>query len=133
MAKDNPPADDPEQLRKILIVREHARADAWLRRDRRELEALLAPDYTEVSSLGRFDRRELLDTLFPAVTLHEFVMDEPVIRTSSGAAAVISYRSHESFTFNGKRTDGSFRVTATYTFDNKQYRLSSRTSTPLPE
>jgi hypothetical protein len=69
MADRNAASQDPEQLKKILILREQARADAWLRKDRRTLDALLAPDFVEINSLGRFDREDLFDRLFPILTL----------------------------------------------------------------
>jgi Domain of unknown function (DUF4440) len=124
-------SQDREHLRKILIVREHARADAWLRRDRRALDALLAPDFVEINSLGRFGKAELLDRLFPSLTLHEFTMEEPVIRTLSKNTAVISYRCHEAFTVNGRRTEGTFSVDATYAIDNNQYRLAMWQISPV--
>ena len=124
MADPNTTSKDPEQLKKILILREHARADAWLRKDRRALEALLAPDFVEVNSLGRFDRKDLLDRLFPALTLHEFTIEDAGIRITGENTAVLSYRCHERLTMEGKPTEGTFRVTATYTHDGKQYRLS---------
>jgi len=132
MATDSAASQDPGRLRKILIVREHARADAWLRRDRRALDALLAPDYVETNSLGRFGKKELLDRLFPALTLHAFVMDEPSVRLSKDNTAVIRYRCHEEFTLNGKRTEGTFSVTATYTLTGNQYRLSAWQIEPVP-
>jgi Domain of unknown function (DUF4440) len=124
MAKVNPAPGDPGQLRKILILREHARADAWLRKDRRALEALLAPDFVEINTLGRFGRRELLDELFPTLTLHGFTMEEPVVRISPDGTAVISYRCHEAFSVNGKKTEGTFSVTATYRPTTNQYKLA---------
>ena len=80
MSDRNTALQDPEQLKKLLVAREHARADAWLRKDRRALEALLAPDFVETSSLGRFGRQEVFDRLFPALTLHEFTIENPSIR-----------------------------------------------------
>jgi hypothetical protein len=124
MADRNTSTQDPEQLKKILVVREHARADAWLRKDRRALEALLDTDFVETSSLGRFTKAELLDRLFPNLTLHEFTMENPGIRITGEKSAVLSYRCHERYTVNGKRVEGSFRVFATYTRDGDQYRLS---------
>ena len=124
-------SQDREHIRKILIVREHARADAWLRRDRRALDALLAPDFLEINSLGRFGKAELLDRLFPLFTLHEFTMEEPVIRELSKNTAVISYRCHEVFTVNGRRTGGTFSVAATYAIDNNQYRLARLQISPV--
>jgi hypothetical protein len=115
---------DPEQLKKILVVREHARADAWLRKDQKSLEALLAPDYREISSIGDFSRTEVFSRLFPSLTLHSFTIDDPSLRITGEGTAVISYRCSESFTFEGKRFDGIFRVFATYSRENNQYRLT---------
>lgn len=124
MADRNAASQDPEQLKKILVLREHARADAWLRKDRRALEALLAPDFVEESSLGRFSREELLDRLFPVLTLHEFTIEDPGIRITGENTAVLSYRCRERLTAGKKLIEGTFRVFATYTRDGKQYRLS---------
>jgi hypothetical protein len=124
MAEKNDRQPDPEQLKKILVVREHARADAWLRKDRKALEALLAPDYREISSLGNFSRTEVFSRLFPSFTLHSFTIDDPSLRITDKQTVVISYRCNESFTFDGKRVDGIFRVFATYSRENNQYRLS---------
>lgn len=115
---------DPEQLKKLLLVREHARADAWLRKDRQALEALLAPDFVEINSLGTFTREELLDRLFPVLTLHEFVIADPSIRITGENTAVLSYRCYERLTVDGKLVEGTFRVFATYTRDRNQFRLS---------
>jgi hypothetical protein len=120
--KVRPP--DPEQLKKLLVVREHARADAWLRKDKKALEALLAPDYRETSDLGSFSRTEVLDRLFSALILHAFTIEEPSIRITGENTAVISYRCTEAFTKDGKRIEGVFRVFATYTREKNQYRLS---------
>jgi len=130
MVTDSTASQDPERLRKILVVREHARADAWLRRDRRALDALLAPDFVETNRFGRFERDELLDRLFPALTLNAFVMEEPAVRISANTTAIIRYRCHEEFTMNGERIKGTFSVTATYTFTDNQYRLSAWESSP---
>jgi len=124
MADPNAASKDPEQLMKLLVVREHARADAWLRKDRRALEALLAPDFLEINSLGRFSKAELLDWLFPNLTLHEFTMENPGIRIPGEKSAVLTYRCHQRYTVNGKRVEGTFRIFATYTRDGDQYRLS---------
>ncbi len=124
MADTNAASQDPEQLKKILVLREHARADAWLRKDRRALEALLAPDFVEVNSLGRFSKEELLDRLFPALTLHEFTIEDAGIRIIGENRAVLSYRCRERLTAGKNLIEGTFRVFATYTREGKQYRLS---------
>jgi hypothetical protein len=124
MTDRNAVSRDPEQLKKTLLVREHAHADAWLRKDRRALEALLAPDFMEINSMGSFTKEELLDRLFPALSLHKFTIEDPSIRVTGENTAVLSYRCYEQLTMDGKLIEGSFRVFATYTRDGKQYRLS---------
>lgn len=131
MAGLNVASLDPEQLKNILLLREHARADALFRRDRRALEVLLAPDFVEVNTLGRFTKEELLDRLFPVLTLHEFIIEEAGIRITGENTAVLSYRCHERLTVNGKQVEGTFRVFATYTKAENQYRLSAWEQRPV--
>jgi len=123
MGDRNAASQDPEQLKKILVLREHARADAWLRKDRRALEAHLAPDFVEKSSLGRFSKDELLDRLFPVLTLHEFTIEDANIRITGENTSVLSYRCRERLTAGKKLIEGTFHVFATYTRDGKQYQL----------
>ena len=115
---------DPEQLKRILLAREHARADAWLRKDRKALEALLSSDFVEINSAGRFDRNEVLDHLFPSRALHTFIIEDPSLRMTGDSTAELSYRCRESLTTDGKLTDGMFRVFATYRRYNNQYQLA---------
>jgi hypothetical protein len=121
----------PAQFQNYLVMREHARAGAWIRRDRRALEEVLAPGFVEINSFGRFTREELLDRLFPAVTLHEFVIEDPSVRITGENTAVLSYRCHERLTADKKETRGDFTVSATYTRDGNQYRLLVRECQPL--
>jgi hypothetical protein len=123
MADRNAASRDPEQLKKLLVLREHARADAWMRKDRRALEALLAPDFVEINHLGKFNREELLDRILPALTLYEFTIEDPSVRITGEKSAVLSYRCHEWLAVDGKRIEGTFRVFATYTRDRNQYRV----------
>jgi hypothetical protein len=125
MADQNAASQDPGQLKDLLIVREHARADALLRKDRRAFEALLAPDYVEINTLGRFTRDEFFDRLFPVLALHEFRIEDPVLKVKGENTAVLSYRCYERLTVDKKPVVGTFRVTATYVRDGKQYRLSA--------
>jgi hypothetical protein len=125
MADKNSASRDPEQLKDLLVVREHARADALLRKDWRAFESLLAPGFVEINTLGRFTKEELLGRLFPALTLHEFTIEDPVLQKNEENTAVLSYRCYERMTVDKKPVVGTFRVTATYTRDGKQYRLSA--------
>jgi hypothetical protein len=124
MTDQNAAARDAEQIKNLLVMREHARADALLRRDRRALDALLAPDFVEINSIGRFTKEELFDRLFPVLTLHEFIIEDPGIRITGENTAVLSYRCHERLTSGKKLIEGTFRVFATYTRDGMQYQLS---------
>jgi hypothetical protein len=130
MADQNAALRDPEQIKDLLVVREHARADALLRKDRRALESLLAPDFVEINTLGRFTREELLDRLFPVLNLHEFTIEDPVIRITGENTVVLSYRCYERLTVDKKPVVGTFHVSATYTRNGKQYRLSVWESRP---
>ena len=69
--------DDPGYLMSILVAREHARADALLRKERRALDALLAPDFVDIKSLGQFDLSSVLDTLLPLSIIRIFTINDP--------------------------------------------------------
>ena len=69
--------EDPTQLAKILLAHEKARARAWKEKNSRALEVLLAPDYLEITMLGRFSKKDILISLLPAISLHEFVISDP--------------------------------------------------------
>lgn len=124
---------DTEQVKGLLITREHARADAWMRKDRRAREALLGTGYVEVNSVGRFTRAELFGMLFPFITLHNFVMGEPQIRMYADKTAVLIYRCRERLTIGTEKKDGTFEVTATYTRNGKQFRLARWESRQVSE
>ena len=94
-------------------------------KDRRAFESLLAPEFVEINTLGRFTREEFLDRLFPVLTLHEFTIEDPDLQIKGENTAVLSYRCYERLTVDKKPVVGTFRVTATYTRDGKQYRLSA--------
>jgi hypothetical protein len=119
------------QFRNYLVMREHARAGAWIRRDRKALEDILAADYMEINPLGRFTREDLLDRLFPALLLHEFTIEDPEIRVTGENTVVLRYRCHERLTVDRKEIELDFRVSATYTRDGEHYRLAAWESLPL--
>lgn len=131
MTSRNAASQDPEQIKNLLLMREHARADAWLRKDRRALDALLAPDFVETSGLGRFTKAELLDRLFPVLTLHEYVIGTPVLTLPGEDTAVLTYRCTEHLTAGKRDIAGAFLVTATYAREGQQYRLKAWDSKPV--
>jgi hypothetical protein len=115
---------DPELLKKILGAREHAHADAWFRKDKKTLGALLSPDFVEINSSGRFSREEILERLFPTFTLHSFTIDDPVLKSTGENSAMLIYRCREAYSVNGKRSEGTFTVSATYRRQDNQYQLA---------
>lgn len=131
-APDQPkPIQDPEQLRNLLLVLEHARADAWLRHDRRALEALLAPEFIEINYSGRLSKDDLLIRLFPRVTLHTYTIEDPVLIIASETAAVLTYQCFEEFTLDTKKRKGTFHVAALYRTDGRQWKLAFWQITPF--
>jgi len=123
---------DTGRIKNMLIVLEHARADAWLRRDRKALDALLAPDFVEINTLGRFSKAEVLDKLLPVLVLHEFTIEAPVLTTEGSDTAVLEYRCHESFTFGKNPTEGEFLVHARYVREGTRFRLKTWEIKPVP-
>ena len=130
-AGDLDQANDPEALKNLLLVLEHARADAWLRQDPRALEPLLAPDFVEINYNGRMNRDELLARLFPRVTLHTFTIEGPALRIICETAAILSYECYEEFTLDGRKTKGTYSVSALYTRYGKQWKISQLQMTPF--
>ena len=90
--------DSPEQLLKILLAREHARADAYFRKDPRALDALLAPDYIEINNFGRFTRDDILKRIFPLFSLQSFAIETPQVRRTGKDTAEITYQCTEDIT-----------------------------------
>ena len=124
MSVTTPDSDSTEQLSKILLAREHARADAWFRKDRRALDALLAPDYREINNFGRFSREDILARIVPLLTLHSFAIDQPHVTRTGKDTAVITYRCTEDATLGKNRKSGTFPVTARYSFIGNRWKIS---------
>lgn len=122
---------DPDQLKNLLLVLEHARADAWLRKDRRALDSLLSPDFCEINYFGRLKKEDLLERFFSRMTLHTITIEDPLLRMVSDAAAILSYECYEEFTADGKRRKGYHTVAALYSWNGKQWKLALWQITPL--
>jgi hypothetical protein len=118
------PDYDNEQLLKILLAREHARADAWFRRDRRALDALLASDYREINNFGHFGREDILGRIFPLFTLHSFTIGGPHVTKTGNNTAVITYTCSQDATFGKIRKTGTFQVSAHYTLTKNLWKIS---------
>jgi hypothetical protein len=104
----------PTQLATILLAHEKARARAWKEKNSRALDVLLAPEYCEINGLGRFSKKEILASLLPSLTLHEFIISDPKLIVASPDAAILTYRCIEDLTTGWERITGTFHVAAHY-------------------
>ncbi|NLD57815.1 MAG: nuclear transport factor 2 family protein [Methanomicrobiales archaeon] len=122
---------DPTQLKNLLLVLEHARADAWFRRDRQALEALLAPDFIEINYFGRLSRDDLLQRCFPHMVLHTYTIEDPVLHRFGSETAALIYQCYEELTVDGRKMKGTYSVSALYCWDGKRWKLTLWQVTPL--
>jgi hypothetical protein len=126
----DPPGHDV-QLEKVIIAREHARADAWMRKNRQALDALLDDGYTEINTLGRFTKKEVLNTLVEGITLHSFSVSKPKLVDVADDVAALTYRCDETFTMGGDVQDVAAMVTALYIRHGTLWKLLLWQITPL--
>lgn len=124
--------EDPTQLATILLAHEKARARAWKEKNSRALEVLLAPDYLEITMLGRFSKKDILTCLLPTLSLHEFVLSDPKLVVASPDAAILTYRCIEDLTVSGQRITGTFHVAAHYAKRENKWLLLVWQITPFP-
>ena len=127
-----PQTEDPTQLATLLLAHEKARARAWKEKNSRALEVLLAPDSLEITMLGRFSKKDILTSLLPALSLHEFVISDPKLVVASPDAAILTYRCIEDLTVSGQRITGTFHVAAHYTRRENKWLLLVWQITPFP-
>jgi hypothetical protein len=106
--------ESPAQLATTLLAHEKARARAWKEKNSRALEVLMDTDSTEINMLGRFSKKEIISSLLPSLTLHEFIISDPKLIVASSDAAILTYRCIEDLTAGGKRITGTFHVAAHY-------------------
>lgn len=122
---------DPDQLKNLFLVLEHARADAWLRRDKRALEALLAPDFLEINTFGRFNRDDLIVRIFPRLVLQTFTIENPALLPLGDDTAALTYQCYEEHTVDARKIKGTFSVTSIYHWNGKKWRLTLWQVTPF--
>jgi len=127
-----PQTEDPTQLATILLAHEKARARAWKEKNSRALEVLLAPDYLEITMLGRFSKKDVLISLLPSLDLQEFIISDPKLVVASPDAAILVYRCIEDLTVSGQRITGTFSVAAHYTKRENKWLLLVWQITPFP-
>ena len=127
-----PQTEDPTQLATILLAHEKARARAWKEKNSRALEVLLAPDYLEITMLGRFSKKDVLISLLPSLDLQEFIISDPKLVVASSDAAILVYRCIEDLTVRGQRITGTFSVAAHYARRENKWLLLVWQITPFP-
>jgi hypothetical protein len=131
MAVQTDPPDRDVQLEKVIIAREHARADAWMRKNRQALDALLDDRYIEINTLGRFSKKEVLNVLVDGITLHSFSISKPNLVSVAGDVAALTYRCDETLTMGGDVQDVAATVMALYVRHGTLWKLLLWQITPL--
>jgi hypothetical protein len=131
MAVQTDPPGPDVQLEKTLIAREHARADAWMRKNRQALDVLLDDRYMEINVLGRFTKKEVLNVLLDGITLHSFSISKPDLLAVAGDVTAVTYRCDETLTIGGIVQDVAAMVTALYTRHGSLWKLLLWQITPL--
>jgi hypothetical protein len=101
-------------IKEELIRLEECRRDAWVERDARSLDDLMADDFIEINYFGRTPKRDILEDLFPKLTLNRFEMEDYELVAASEAVATPTYHCYESITFERSEVHGEFHVAATY-------------------
>jgi len=132
MAAESVPHDHDFQLEKALLAREHARVDAWQRKNRQALGALFDDNFTEINALGRFSKKEVLNVLLDAVTLHDFSIDKPRLLMIGSDTVILTYLCSETITFGGREKEEiPAHVTALYIMKDKLWKLLLWQITPV--
>jgi len=131
MAVEAVPHDHDFQLEKAIVAREHARVDAWQRKNKQALGALLDDNFTEINALGRFSKKEVLNVLLEAVTLHNFSIEKPRLLALGSDAVILTYLCKETVTVGGERQELPAHVTAFYVMHDKQWKLLHWQITPV--
>jgi len=106
--------ENPQHMIPVLLAHEHARARAWIGRNRQVLDLLLAPDFVEINVLGHLSKSELLGWLFSSLTLHDFVIEQPDLRIAGPQVAILTSLCQGDPTANGQWITGTFHVAAHY-------------------
>ena len=116
-----------------LIELEHQRAEGWLKRDKALLTGLMDEDFIEINYFGRLTRAQVLEELFPNLTLEKFDMKDFKLLASNGNLAVLSYKADEELTYKGDKVSGIFHVTSVYRYKDYKWSLLIWQITPFME
>lgn len=107
----------------MLIGLETARTRAWLERDPALLETLLDEDFVEINYFGRLSKRELIDGLFPRLTLVRLDAADYRLMTISADVACLTYACAETIRIDGNEISGAFTVASTWRRRDAGWRL----------
>ena len=119
------------EVKEELIRLEEQRRAAWVERDEKSLEDLMAEDFIEINYFGRMPKRDILEDLFPKLTLNRFEMEDFELVAGSDDVATVTYHCYESITFEGSEVHGEFHVAATYRRRDGRWRLLLWQITPF--
>lgn len=122
--------DSPDVLAQLTEC-EEARRAAWMNRDKQTLSDLMAEDFMEINYFGRLSREDILNDLFPKLTLNFFSMEDYKLIEACEGCATITYRCNEKITFEGSEVQGDFHVAATYARRDDRWRLLLWQITPF--
>lgn len=116
-----------------LIELENQRAEGWLKHDKELLASLMDEDFIEINYFGRLTRAQILEELFPNLTLEKFDMDDFKLLASGGSFAILSYKVAEALIYKGNPVSGVFHVTAVYKNKGENWSLHIWQITPFME
>jgi len=119
------------EVKEELIRGEERRRTAWVDRDAKALDDLMADDFIEINYFGRTPKSDILEDLFPKLTLNRFEMEDFELVAGSDDVATVTYHCYESITFEGSEVHGEFHVAATYRRRDGRWQLLLWQITPF--
>ncbi|MEJ8574551.1 DUF4440 domain-containing protein [Microbaculum marinum] len=114
-----------------LVALETARTQAWLDRDAAALAALLDDDFLEINYFGRLSKGQILDDLFPRLTLVALAPSDYDLTPVGPDAALLTYVCSETIRIDGSEISGTFTVAALWRQRENRWRLLSWQITPI--
>jgi hypothetical protein len=113
----------PREIMEEIIILEEQRAQDWTNRNIEGLKNLMDEDFLEINFFGRFSRPQILDDVFPRLTLHEFDMRDHQLLKVGEDVAILTYQVFELINFQGELLSGDFHVAAMYKRKNQKWSL----------
>ena len=119
-------------LEAVILARENAWMDAWLRRDRAAAESIIADEFTLISSLGGevFSKAQWLEGAMGPMICESFQFDRLQVRDYGDTAVAIGWY-HQKATARGNDWSGEFRLTDVWHFRGGRWQVVARHATWL--